>query len=81
MLGTFMTLYGFQKGMSMATSAFTNIDEDFLKQLLIFNFHSSVLPDFRGPSPIIWQIKLKEKSIVSIIVIVFTYGAISTNIG
>jgi hypothetical protein len=32
MLGTFMTLYGFQKGMSVATTAFTNIDEDFLKR-------------------------------------------------
>ena len=32
MLGTFMTLYGFQKGMSAATTAFTNIDEDFLKR-------------------------------------------------
>ena len=32
MLGTFMTLYGFQKGMNVATTAFTNIDEDFLKR-------------------------------------------------
>jgi hypothetical protein len=32
MLGLAMTLYGFQKGMSVATSALTNIDSDFIKR-------------------------------------------------
>ena len=45
-----------QKVLGLSVAYDKIFDPSFLKKLKIINFHPSILPDYRGPSPIQWQL-------------------------